>query len=103
MVKMEVELQQQDKQQRLDQVLENVPIRIFSNDFFFLWFIIIVPESATSLIFFPSVFAINPITENITNPLIKQVASLKAANINVSLDAEWWIEFFISFQSKIYR
>lgn len=45
-----------------------------------------VPESATSLIFFPSVFAINPITEKMTKPLIKQVPSLNAANINVSLD-----------------
>jgi len=80
MEKMEVEQQQPDRQQKPSQVLENfIPsVSILAMTFF-------LPESATSAILRPSVLAMNPITEKITKPLIKQVASLNAAKMRVSL------------------
>lgn len=81
MVRMAIEQQQLDMRQKPNQVLNRKIVFLSS------WFIEIrLPESATSLIFFPSVFAIKPITEKMTKPLIKQVPSLNAVRINVSLD-----------------
>lgn len=87
MVQMAVEQQQLDRQQRLNQVLEEKenPMECFRLS---TWREFHLPESATSLTFFPSVFAIKPMTEKITKPLIKQVPSLNAVRINVSLDRQ---------------
>ncbi len=82
MVQMVVEQRQLDMLQMPNQVLQKKKIFFLSN--FFIEFHL--PESATSLIFFPSVLAINPITEKMTKPLIKQVPSLNAAKMSVSLN-----------------
>ncbi len=79
MVQMVVEQRQLDTLQMPNQVLKN---DIFLSSLFIEFHL---PESATSLTFFPSVLAINPITEKMTKPLIKQVPSLNAAKISVSL------------------
>lgn len=82
MVKMVIEQLLLGKQQMLNQALKTKQKNtIISN-----YILIKLPESATSLTFRPSVFAINPITEKMTKPLIKQVASLNAAKISVSLE-----------------
>jgi hypothetical protein len=80
MVKTVIEPLQPDTQQMPNQVLKK---HQFSSNKLILFQL---PESATSLIFRPSVLAINPITEKMTKPLIKHVPSLKAAKISVSLE-----------------
>ncbi len=73
------------------------------NHFFWEIFISVqLPESATSLTFRPSVFAINPITEKMTKPLIKQVPSLNAAKISVSLENNFICEILFYLNSYSY-
>lgn len=96
MVRRVIEQLLRDTQQMLNRVLQE---RATFVCYWWTTFLFWSPESATSLIFFPSVFAIKPITENMTKPLIKQVPSLKAAKISVSLKKK--ISFYsipVSFQ-----
>jgi hypothetical protein len=93
MVKTVIEQLQPDTQQMPNQVLQK---KSFAPKKFICFY---SPESATSLTFRPSVLAINPITEKMTNPLIRQVPSLNAAKISVSL--KYHFQNSISLKLKI--